>query len=160
MNRGLAVTKQRKAFLDMIAFSEGTSTIKGSDNGYNVLVGGELFDNKYIEHPNILVVLNPKAVKPLKSTAAGRYQILHRYWTSYKLTLGLKDFSPANQDQVALTMIKEQEALLNIDRHQIITAINKCANIWASFPGAGYGQHEQKRDKLLEAFRQAGGVIK
>ena len=30
-------------FLDLIAFSEGTSTVKGSDDGYSVLYGGGLF---------------------------------------------------------------------------------------------------------------------
>lgn len=30
-------------FLDLISFSEGTSTIKSSDDGYNVLYGGGLF---------------------------------------------------------------------------------------------------------------------
>lgn len=65
----------RKAFLNMIAFSEGTSTIEGSDNGYNVLVGGTLFDS-YADHPRKLVVINSK----LKSTAAGRYQLLSRYF--------------------------------------------------------------------------------
>lgn len=31
------------AFLDTLAFSEGTSTVAGSDDGYNLNVGGELF---------------------------------------------------------------------------------------------------------------------
>ena len=31
------------AFLDMLAWSEGTSTVAKSDDGYNVLVGGSLF---------------------------------------------------------------------------------------------------------------------
>ena len=36
------------------------------------------------------VTLNPK----LKSTAAGRYQLLSRWWDAYRKQLGLKDFSP------------------------------------------------------------------
>ncbi len=31
------------AVLDMLAFSEGTSTVAGSDDGYSVNVGGKLF---------------------------------------------------------------------------------------------------------------------
>lgn len=38
------------AFLDMLAWSEGTSTISASDDGYNVIVGGELFTD-YSDHP-------------------------------------------------------------------------------------------------------------
>lgn len=32
-------------------------------------------------------------------------------------------------------------------------------NIWASLPGAGYGQHENTIDKLAHAYQQNGGVI-
>ena len=39
--------------------------------GYDVIVGGELFTD-YSDHPRKLVTLNPK----LKSTGAGRYQLL------------------------------------------------------------------------------------
>ena len=41
-----------KAFLDMIAVSEGTAG-KGND-GYNVIVAGNLFDS-YDDHPRKLV---------------------------------------------------------------------------------------------------------
>ena len=40
----------------------------------DVIVGGELFTD-YSDHPRKLVTLNPK----LKSTGAGRYQLLSRY---------------------------------------------------------------------------------
>ena len=39
--------------------------------------------------PRKLVTLNPK----LKSTGAGRYQLLSRWWDAYRKQLGLKDFS-------------------------------------------------------------------
>lgn len=55
------------AFLDMLAWSEGTSTIRGSDNGYNVVVGGGLF-NGYADHPRLKVYLPRYKVY---STAAG-----------------------------------------------------------------------------------------
>lgn len=64
------------AFLDMLAVSEGTAG--HGDDGYNVLVGGDLFHG-YDRHPNVLVTLNSKG---LKSTAAGRYQFLRRTWAS------------------------------------------------------------------------------
>ena len=40
------------------------------------------------------VTLNPK----LKSTGAGRYQLLSRWWDAYRKQRGLKDFSQKNQD--------------------------------------------------------------
>lgn len=145
----------RKAFLDMLAWSEGTSRIKGSDNGYNVIVGGSLFSG-YADHPRKLIYLPNLGIK---STAAGRYQLLSRYWDAYREQLGLKDFSPASQDAVALQQIKERKALSDIDAGNIISAIQKCSNIWASLPGAGYGQHEHKLDDLSGKFKEAGGVV-
>ncbi|MCR4307644.1 MAG: glycoside hydrolase family 104 protein, partial [Candidatus Berkelbacteria bacterium] len=100
------MTQNEKAFLDMIAISEGTSTIKASENGYNVIVGGKLFQG-YTDHPRKLVKLNEK----LSSTAAGRYQLLSRYYDAYKKSLRLPDFSPASQDAIALQQIKECRAL-------------------------------------------------
>ena len=57
----------------MLAWSEGTDNgrQKTRNHGYDVIVGGELFTD-YSDHPRKLVTLNPK----LKSTGAGRYQLL------------------------------------------------------------------------------------
>ena len=97
------INNQRKAFLDMLAWSEGTDNgrQKTRNHGYDVIVGGELFTD-YSDHPRKLVTLNPK----LKSTGAGRYQLLSRWWDAYRKQLGLKDFSPKSQDAVALQQIK------------------------------------------------------
>ena len=60
------INNQRKAFLDMLAWSEGTDNgrQKTRNHGYDVIVGGELFTD-YSDHPRKLVT-NPK----LKSTGA------------------------------------------------------------------------------------------
>jgi len=142
----------RKAFLDMIADSEGTINL--GDNGYNVIVGGSLFDD-YSDHPRKLVKLNEK----LKSTAAGRYQILARYYDAYKGQLNLPDFSPSSQDKIAIQMIKECRVLDAIDNGKIELAISKCSSRWASFPGAGYGQHENRLSKLITAYLKYGGKL-
>ena len=60
------------------------------------------------------------------------------WWDAYRKQLGLKDF-PKSQDAVALQQIKERGALPMIDRGDIRQAIDRCSNIWASLPGAGYG---------------------
>lgn len=151
------LNSQRKAFLDMVAWSEGTDNgrQKTRNHGYDVIVGGELFTD-YSDHPRKLVTLNPK----LKSTAAGRYQLLSRWWDAYRKQLGLKDFSPKSQDAVALQQIKERGALPMIDRGDIRQAIDRCSNIWASLPGAGYGQFEHKADSLIAKFKEAGGTVR
>ena len=62
------INNQRKAFLDMLAWSEGTDNWrqKTRNHGYDVIVGGELFTD-YSDHPRKLVTLNPK--------------LNHRRWT-------------------------------------------------------------------------------
>ena len=50
----------RGAFLDMIAFSEGTARVPDSDDGYRVSVGGGTFDG-YADHPRKLIDLEEMA---------------------------------------------------------------------------------------------------
>ncbi|MGO4717851.1 glycoside hydrolase family protein [Stenotrophomonas sp. 2MCAF14_2] len=145
------------AFLDMLAWSEGTDNGKQptKDRGYDVIVGGQLF-NGYADHPRVLVAL-PKL--GIQSTAAGRYQLLRRYYDAYRKTLGLKDFSPLSQDLIALQQIRERRALPLIRAGRIAEAIKQVSNIWASLPGAGYGQNEHRLADLLAAYRKAGGTV-
>ena len=56
---------------------------------------------------------------------------------------------------MALQQIKERGALPMIDRGDIRQAIDRCSNIWASLPGAGYGRLEYKADSLI-AKRRSG----
>jgi muramidase (phage lysozyme) len=144
------------AFLDMLAVSEGTDDGRQptNDDGYDVLVGGKLFTG-YSDHPNVLVKLNAS----LSSTAAGRYQILYRYWLHYKAMLKLPDFGPLSQDRYAIQQIKERGAIADIQAGRFDEAVAKVRNIWASLPGAGYGQHEQKIECLRDAYVRAGGTI-
>lgn len=145
------------AFLDMLAWSEGTDNGRQptNDRGYDVLVGGGLFRG-YTDHPRVLVDL-PKL--KIQSTAAGRYQLLRRYFDAYKKTLGLKDFSPLSQDLIALQQIRERRALPLIQAGNIEEAIKAVRKTWASLPGAGYGQHEHKLADLLAVYRKAGGTV-
>lgn len=145
------------AFLDMLAWSEGTDNGKQAtrDSGYDVIVGGQLFKG-YADHPRVVVDL-PKL--KIQSTAAGRYQLLRRYYDAYKKTLGLKDFMPLSQDLIALQQMRERRALPLIQAGKTTEAIHAVSNIWASLPGAGYGQHEQKLADLLAVYRKAGGRI-
>lgn len=147
----IPLTKQRKAFLDTIAWSEGTTRIEESDDGYNVLVGGTLFDS-YARHPHIYV-------KRYNSTAAGRYQILYRYYIYYKNTLYLEDFGHHAQDQIALQMIRECHGFVPLDAGDFDHAINRVKSRWASLPGAGYNQHEMEMEQLRKKFIEFGGWI-
>lgn len=147
---------QLRAFLDLIAYSEGTDNGRQPTNnhGYDVIVGGKLFYD-YSKHPGVYVKLNPR----LTSSAAGRYQILEKFAKHYMKQLKLPDFSPDSQDKIAIQLIKECKALDDIYAGRIHSAVYKCRSRWASLPGAGYGQHEQKIEKLIAVFKEAGGVV-
>ena len=149
------INNQRKAFLDMLAWSEGTDNgrQKTRNHGYDVIVGGELFTD-YSDHPHKLVTLNPK----LKS-GAGRYQLLSRWWDAYRKQLGLKDFSPKSQDAVALQQIKERillELIVVISVRQstvaAISGLHCRALVMVSF--------EHKADSLIAKFKEAGGTVR
>lgn len=128
----------RKAFLDLLARTEGTASIPGSDNGYNVIVGGKLF-HSYADHPRKRVWI--KRINAF-SSAAGRYQELEHNYDFYKKQLCLPDFSPPSQDLIAIQHIRECHALDDIDGGRLDIGAEKCRRIWASLPGAGYGQQE------------------
>ena len=85
------INNQRKAFLDMLAWSEGTDNgrQKTRNHGYDVIVGGELFTD-YSDHPRKLVTLNPKTQINRRRTLPAS----SRWWDVYRKQLGLKDFSP------------------------------------------------------------------
>ena len=124
------INNQRKAFLDMLAWSEGTDTRrqKTRNHGYDVIVGGELFTD-YPITPRKLVTLNPKQNQQAPTLPASFPLV-----DAYRKQFGLKDFSPKSQDAVALQQIKERGALPMIDRGDIRQAIDRCSNIWASLP--------------------------
>ena len=58
-----------------------------------------------------------------------------------------------------MQQIKERGALPMIDRGDIRQAIDRCSNIWASLPGAGYIGFEHKADSLIAKFKEAGGTV-
>jgi muramidase (phage lysozyme) len=149
----VAVTN-KTAFLDMIAVSEGTS---GPD-GYRTLFGGGLFDS-YADHPRKYFSFTNSKGQHLKTSAAGRYQFLISTWDDLARKLGLPDFSPESQDAAALELVRQRGAINDVEAGRLSLAVNKCAPIWASLPGAGYAQHENKYTTLLAAYQAAGGNL-
>ena len=80
------INNQRKAFLDMLAWSEGTDNgrQKTRNHGYDVIVGGELFTD-YSDHPRKLVTLNPNSNQQAPDAIAS-FPLVGRY----RKQLGLK----------------------------------------------------------------------
>lgn len=156
---------QRKAFLDLIGWAEGTTTHPATKcGGYDVVAYGmdgkpEIFTD-FSTHP----FANGRPGKVFNSrgqrtTACGKYQFLVKYWEHYKKQLKLPDFGPDSQDKWAIQLIRERKALEDIDNGHIKSAIRKTSNIWASLPYNQYDQNPKTIDKLLKKFVEFGGVV-
>ena len=145
----------RKAFLSTLAWSEGTPQIPNSDDGYRALVGGGTFES-YAAHPNTKVWI--KKIGAF-SDAAGRYQLMARYYAPYCKQLGLKDFSPASQDAIALQQIRECKALDDVDAGNFESATEKCGRIWASLPTSNLGKSIRTMAEVKAVYQNAGGQL-
>lgn len=154
------------ALLDCIAYAEiGTAMLENplTDDGYRVLVGST--SNKvwlftpYDDHPFPSDRWAIEYSNGLHSTAAGRYQILNTYWPHYRDQLGLPDFGPVSQDRYAIQMMIEQGALEPIRAGRFDEAVERIRNIWASMPGAGYGQREHSLERLRTVYENCGGFF-
>ena len=131
-----------------------TGRQKTRNHGYDVIVGGELFTD-YSDHPRKLVTLNPNSNQQAPDTT-----LFSRWWDAQCVGAWPERLLSESQDAVALQQIKERGALPMIDRGDIRQAIDRCSNIWASLPGAGYGQFEHKADSLIAKFKEAGGTVR
>lgn len=149
------------AFLLTIRTAEGTA----GPNGYRTLFGGSLFSD-YSDHPR-----QAKRYGQLWTSAAGAYQFMAisplpggaftkvNTWDRIKQRLGLPDFSPESQDLAALELIREAGAAGDVRAGRFDEAIRKVRGIWASLPGAGYGQPEKSLATLRTAYLNAGGSL-
>jgi muramidase (phage lysozyme) len=138
-----------QAFLRLIRQGESSQ----DDAAYTVMFGGSHFES-IEDHPRKLNV-----VGSLKSTAAGAYQFLARTWDEMAKQYGLNDFGPTNQDIAALGLIVRRKAFDAVVGGRIREAVRLCRLEWASLPGAGYNQPEQKLEKALDVYLSYGGAI-
>ncbi len=149
----LTTDPREAALLDTVAISEiGRQMLALSDDGYNVLVGSTpkamLTFPDYHAHPDILN-------RGMNSTAAGRYQIIYPTWKGLFPVLHFVAFTPENQDRAAIQLLKDCGSLERLHKGDVEGAITMAAPIWASLPGAGYGQHENTMIDLLNAYAVA-----
>lgn len=161
-----AMNPNLKAWADMLGIAEGTTTNpKTVDEGYDVLVNGidahgrveyEVFTD-YSMHP--FTHRKPKTINShgLHSDAAGKFQLMARYWPPYKLQLKLPDFGPASQIRVMVQQVKECHALDDIVNGHLTAAIGKCSSRWASLPGNTYGQRQVALNALEDIYERSGG---
>ena len=150
-----------KAFLYMIRYSEGTLGL----GGYKTLYGGRAWSGSDATHPALMgwggLVLSDAHCKGAGmasgcvSTAAGAYQFLRGTWTRLARRLSLPDFGEDSQDRAAIELIRESGALDDVLAGKFSIAVNKVRKVWASLPGAGYGQGERSMLALANVYNKA-----
>jgi muramidase (phage lysozyme) len=134
-----------KAFLDVIAYAEGT------DSHYNYIFTHAVFSS-YADHPRSI-----RCNGGLCSDAAGRYQFLSTTWDGVKYGAGVWDFSPESQDKGCIYLLKSIGVYNTIasisSRDDFARAAYGAAGTWASLPGSPYGQPTHSLDVLWSKFQ-------
>ena len=99
------INNQRKAFLDMLAWSEGMDDgrQKTRNHGYDVIVGGELFTD-YSDHPRKLVH-KPKTQINRRRTLPASFPVGGMPTASNGLKNSRRDWRKNGEQGVALLMI-------------------------------------------------------
>ena len=147
------INNQRKAFLDMLAWSEGTDNgrQKTRNHGYDVIVGGELFT----DYSSLLQTCHakPNSINRRRTLPAS-----FRWWDAYRKQRPERLLSEKS-GRCGIAADQGAGALPMIDRGDIRQAIDRCSNIWASLPGAGWS-FEHKADSLIAKFKEAGGTVR
>ncbi|MFL1475216.1 glycoside hydrolase family 104 protein [Acinetobacter baumannii] len=150
--------------LNLIANAEGVK------HGYNTLFGNERL-NDLSWHPNVKKEFTQTDGKKNVTTAAGRYQFLKDTWDGVAKQLGLKDFSPKNQDIAAVALLAQNGALPSVLKGDFKTAVQKSGSTWASLPSSPYAQpkrswkdlginnpareqYESKASDIVAAYKQ------
>lgn len=151
--RGLSPTllnnSNVRAMLRVIRAGEGTADAEG----YHRLYGGGRFES-FADHPRVVVTAGKWT-----STAAGAYQALASTWDETARIMGLRDFTPGNQDLFALGRIAARGALADVLAGRFETAIPKIAREWASMPGSPYGQPTITLARATSIYSANGGNL-
>jgi len=130
------IPAEGRALLGRIASGEATS--------YDMLYGGGRFQG-YGDHPRVYAPITSGPDVGKKTSAAGLYQFLGSTWDQQAKKLGLKDFSPANQDAAAWDLAQTEyksktgrdllATLKSGDAAAIEDVPRQLSGQWASLPG-------------------------
>jgi muramidase (phage lysozyme) len=138
-------TPNMRAFLDVIAYAEGT------ESHYNYSFTFRTFSS-YSDHPRAVYCSGGYC-----SDAAGRYQFLSTTWDDVRTEIGVRTFVPANQDSGAMQLIKWRNAFAIVQNIKSFAdfdeAIYRCSAEWASLPYSPYGQPRVSIKVLWNKFQ-------
>lgn len=145
------------AFLATIRASEGTDR---AGDPYRVVMGYGLTLQDLSDHPYFTGEWKGAAFGAGQwSTAAGAYQFIRATWAELRTRLALPDFGPESQDAAAVELIRQRGALEDVKAGRFADAVLKVRRIWASLPGAGYGQGERSLAWLQGLYSANGGTF-
>lgn len=135
-----------RAFLDTIAVTEGTTGAQGYYRQYT----NDHFSS-FEDHPREMKCGIDRNNEKLCSDAAGRYQFLSTSWDLYAPMVNAKNFGPTYQDRVAIELIREKNALEDIEQGRIEEAFRKLYMVWPSF-GETATEVERLMPKLVGTY--------
>ena len=133
-----------KALAWAIMKCEGTTTY-----GYYTYFGGSRLSS-LAKHPGKAITIGNYT-----SSASGAFQFLTSTWNGLAAKLGLSDFSENSQNAAFVELLRENNALDAILQGDFDSAIYQVRRIWASLPGAGYGQGEKSLSQVRGWFNDA-----
>jgi len=141
------------AFLRVIRERESSQ----DDSAYTVINGGSHFDAPadptLWRHPWHGIPTTRGA------RACGAYQFLGTTWANVAEQYGVTDFSPPNQDAMAVALIAGRGALEDVIAGRFEDAVAKCRKEWTSLPGAAESSAGWTMDKARAVFvRYDGGL--
>ncbi len=110
--------------LNLIGKAEGAE--------YDTIVGGKKKITDFSAHPNIVGLRTAQG----PSKAAGKYQITKSTYDQYAPKLGIRDFSPASQDKIALQILHDTGALKDVLKGKFNSAVEKAGSTWMSLPSS------------------------
>ena len=152
----MKINNQRKAFLDMLAWSEGTDN--GRQKTRNPWLWRHCKAESYLLVPITLANLSrkPKTQINRRRTLPASF----RWWDAYRKQLGLKDFSPKSQDAVALQQIEGVALYL-----WLIVVISVRQSTVAAISGLHCRALVMVSSSIrltawLQKFKEAGGTVK
>ncbi len=122
MQKLLATDPRVRAFLEVIAYAEGTDRDRDPAlSGYSTIMGYGTAPNLY-NHPG--------------GRAAGRYQAIPATWSMAEKALGLYDFTPESQEIFgAWDLVKNKSDVYTaLEINDFPAAVEAASNEWASFP--------------------------
>ncbi len=147
-NRDDIFNPKIRAFLDTISITEGTT----GPLGYRTQYTGSKFSGPIEKHPREMKCSMSNG-RRLCSDAAGRYQFLSTSWDHFGAKLGITEFTPTNQDRVAVELIRDKGVLDDILEGRLETAFHALAPVWPSF-GDNKQAVQMKMTFLLDTYRQ------